>query len=116
MHRESFLRCPFCDAPIGEPEEIMGKFGNVFSGGRCGCGAVYVYDRSGHNMGDAYVDVLNLACDGDMDRAWALDPEKDYEMLELGYNSRKNKFGSHSKARISRSPVFLFLKLKNKKD
>ena len=71
---DSILRCPFCDSPIEEPQEMMSSFGSTITGGRCTCSAVYVYDRTGHNMGDAYVDVLNLACDGDLDKAWSMTP------------------------------------------
>lgn len=109
---DSILRCPFCDTPIGEPEEIMSRFGNTITGGRCACGTVYVYDRTGHNMGDAYVDVLNLACDGDLEKAWSLVPNEDYEILELTYNTRRHKFGRETVSRGKLSPSFLFVRLK----
>jgi len=108
----SILRCPFCDNPIEEPQEVMSRFGNTFSGGRCICGAVYVYDRSGHNMGDAYVDVLTLAYDGDIDKAWSETPDEDYEILELTYNVRRHKFGREPGSRGRPSPSFLFVRLK----
>lgn len=108
------LRCPFCERPLSEPEEIMSRFGNMISGGKCGCGAVFVYDRSGHNLGDAYVDALSLLCDDDMDKAWKLVPEKDYEVLELSYNSRRNKFGRGGVSRGRPSPMYLFVKMKEK--
>jgi len=73
---DNILRCPFCELPLGVLEEIRTKFGNIIEGGRCGCGAVYVYDGSGHNVGDAYVDGLTLVCNGDLDRAWSLTPER----------------------------------------
>ena len=108
----SILRCPFCDNPIEDPQEITSRFGNTFSGGRCVCGAVYVYDRSGHNMGDAYVDVLNMAYDGDLDSAWSKTPNEDYEILELTYNSRRNKFGRDTGSRGRPQPSFLFVRVK----
>ncbi|PKL50082.1 MAG: hypothetical protein CVV37_07330 [Nitrospira bacterium HGW-Nitrospira-1] len=113
---DSILRCPFCDSPIEEPKEIMGRFGNTFNGGGCICGAAYVYDRSGHNMGDAYVDVLSLACDGDLDKAWSMTPDEDYEILELTYNTRSHKFGREAVSRGRPSPGFVFVRLKINKD
>jgi hypothetical protein len=107
------LGCPFCERSLGELEEITAKFGNVISGGKCECGAVYVYDGSGHNVGDAYVDALTLLCDGDLDKAWSMTPEEDYEVKEFNYDSRKNRFSSESLGRGKRSPVYLFVKLKN---
>ena len=111
---DNVLRCPFCERDLDEPQEIMTRFGNMVSGGKCECGAAYVYERSGHNIGDAYVDVLGLACDGDMDKAWTLTPEEDYEVKELSYNTRRNKFGRESLSRGKVGPVYLFVKLKSK--
>jgi len=109
---DSILRCPFCERPIEEPQEIMSRFGNTFSGGRCICSAVYVYDRGGHSMGDAYVDVLSLVYDGDLEKAWSMTPGEDYEVLELTYNSRRHKFGREAITRGRPSPGFLFVRLK----
>lgn len=106
------LGCPFCERPLGELQEILSKFGNVINGGRCECGAAYVYDGSGHNVGDAYVDGLTLLCNGDLDRAWSMTPDEDYEVKEFNYDARKNRFSSESLGRGKRSPVYLFVKLK----
>jgi hypothetical protein len=106
---ESTLLCPFCERPIEEPKDIMSRFGNTFSGGSCECGAVYVYDRSGHNMGDAYVDILTLAYDGDIEKAWSMTPNEDYQIIELTYNTRRHKFGRETVSRGKPSPSFLFI-------
>jgi hypothetical protein len=112
MGSDNILRCPFCDRPLIAPEEIMTKFGNIISGGRCECSAAFVYDGTGHNIGDAYVDALTLVCDGDMDKAWSMTPEVDYEVKELSYNIRKNRFGREAVGRARRTPVYLFVRLK----
>lgn len=109
--QSTFLGCPFCERQLGDLEEIRSKFGNIISGGRCECGAVYVYDGSGHNIGDAYVDGLTLLCDGDLEKAWSLSPGEDYEIKEFNYDARKNRFSSESLGRGKRSPVYLFVKL-----
>ena len=49
-----------------------------FKVGRCGCGAVYSCDPTGHNIGAAIVETLVLACDNNWDFAWDLLPEEDY--------------------------------------
>jgi len=107
---DSTLRCPFCERPIEEPKEIMSRFGNTFTGGACECGVVYVYDRSGHNMGDAYVDILTLAYDGDIEKGWNMTPNEDYEIIELTYNTRRHKFGRETVSRGKPSPSFLFIR------
>ncbi len=109
---DSILRCPFCERPLGGLEEIMTKFGNVISGGRCECGAAYVCDSSGHNVGDAYVDVLTLAYDGDLNKAWSMTPDEDYEVKEFFYDQRKNRFSRETVGRGRRAAVYLFVKVK----
>jgi len=109
---DSILRCPFCDSSIEEPKEIQSRFGNIITGGNCSCGAVYVYDRTGHNMGEAYVDVLTLASEGDLDKAWSMTPGEDYDLLELTYNTRRHTFGREAVSRGRPSPGFIFLRLK----
>ena len=106
------LSCPYCDSPIESPRDITTRFGNTFSGGKCGCGAVYVYDGSGHSLGEAYVDGLAYACDGDWDRAWSLVPDEDYDITELSADTRRNKFMA---ARKGSKSTYLFIRLKETK-
>jgi hypothetical protein len=110
---DNAFRCPFCSRLLDSPGEITSRFGSSFEGGRCDCGAVFIYDRGGHSLGDAYVDALGLLCEDDWDRAWSLVPGEDYEVVERGYDSRRKRFGGEPKRR-SNSPVFLFLRLKEK--
>lgn len=108
---EKILTCPFCSAPVGDTQEIRTRFGNTFDGGICRCGAVYVYDRSGHNMGEAYVDALTFACRGDWDLAWSLIPDVDYELIEKSHNARKSKYSKRPAGR-DRTPGYIFIRLK----
>jgi hypothetical protein len=104
------LECPFCRRPIEEPQEITSRFGSTFSGGKCDCGAVYVYDESGHHVGDAYVDALAFAFNDDLDKAWSYTPGEDYEIIELSYDKRRNRFVREISGGRGRTiPVFLFL-------
>jgi hypothetical protein len=49
-----------------------------FSQGTCECGAVYVCEATGHNIGAAMVECLVSACNDEWDLAWELIPEDDY--------------------------------------
>ena len=72
-------KCPFCDEPIEPPKEVPSARILEFPRNVCkNCGAVYVYDPTGHNLGAAYVEALVFACDDDWDLAWQLLPEEDY--------------------------------------
>jgi hypothetical protein len=108
---DNLLKCPFCSRLLSAPGEIKTRFGSSYEGGKCECGSVFVYDRCGHTLGDAYVDALGLLCDDDWEKAWSLVPDQDYEVVELAYDSRRRRLGSEPRRR-SNSPVFLFLRLK----
>jgi hypothetical protein len=49
-----------------------------FPVGRCQCGAVYVSDATGHNVGAAIVETMVYACGDNDEFAWELMPEDDY--------------------------------------
>ena len=52
--------CPFCGRTIERPRNAMTEFGEIISG-RCQCGAAYVCDPTGHNVGEAYGDAMAFA-------------------------------------------------------
>ncbi len=72
--------CPFCGRIIKKPEILPVGFSD-FEAGICECGAVYVCDVTGHNRGSAFVEALLIACAGDWDLAWDLDPDTDYKEI-----------------------------------
>lgn len=46
--------------------------------GKCRCGAVYVSEPTGFNIGAAMVECMVAACDDNPDLAWELEPDVDY--------------------------------------
>jgi hypothetical protein len=68
-------KCPFCGLLIERPKDLMQS---AMPTGTCDCGAVYVLDVTGHNLGTAMMEALLYACGGDWDLAWSLTREKDY--------------------------------------
>ncbi len=112
MARTEEAKCPFCGTIIKIPHKIRTKLGCDIVGGRCECEAVYVLDQSRHNLGEAYVDALNFACEGKYDNPWELIPGEDYQELSLHYDSRTHSFG---KSRYGTENIcFLLLKKKDK--
>jgi hypothetical protein len=63
---------------IGRPTEAAQRKMTEFPLGDCECGAVYVCDATGHNVGAAMVECLVHACNDEWDLAWELVPEDDY--------------------------------------
>jgi hypothetical protein len=72
-------RCPFCDSPIDRPKKVEPRRFGDFECGACECGAVYVHDATGHNLGAAWVEAIGFACNDDWDLAWSLTPGEDYQ-------------------------------------
>jgi len=70
--------CPFCGQNISPPIEPRQRKMDEFKLGQCQCGAVYVSDQTGHNVGAAMVECLVHACDDNWDFAWDLDADEDY--------------------------------------
>lgn len=70
--------CPFCGMDVGRPVAAMQRKMREFLMGSCECGATYVADATGHNIGAAMVECLVNACNDQWDLAWELIPEDDY--------------------------------------
>ncbi len=70
--------CPFCGVDVGRTSDSLERKMTEFPVGRCDCGAVYVCDATGHNIGAAIVECLVFACGEEWDLAWELIPEDDY--------------------------------------
>ncbi len=75
--------CPFCGIDVGRPSFGTERRMREFPMGRCECGAFYVADSTGHNVGAAMVECLVNACGGNWDLAWDLLPEDDYLTAQL---------------------------------
>jgi hypothetical protein len=82
--------------------------------GSCACGAVYICDVTGHNLGSALVDALVRACNGDSDKAWNLLPEEDYlERQVKDYDLETHRIvhgGVYRGRRIGGTLLFILLK------
>lgn len=75
--------CPFCGQDVGRPVEPVQRKMDEFKLGECQCGAVYTSDPTGFNVGAAMVECMVAACDDNIDLAFDLDPEKDYQDARL---------------------------------
>ncbi|MBI4699087.1 MAG: hypothetical protein HY758_09365 [Nitrospirae bacterium] len=107
--RRRALQCPFCDNLLARPVDIEFKSMEL-TGGICTCGAVYAFDRSGHNLGETFMDALTFLCRGDVDKALTLNPDE-YETEDFDYDLHANSLGDTR--RKSKSSKILFARLKN---
>jgi hypothetical protein len=91
--------CPFCWEWLPAPR-LLYKVHSAegASGGLCECGAFFVIDHTGKSGGQALMDLLALACDGDLDRALAIREGSDFELRTkpLKEQSGRNRLAGHS--------------------
>jgi len=106
--RSTPLQCPFCDNYLIAPVEVRIRAMEL-TGGICRCGAVYVLDRSGHALGEIFMDALTFACRGDLDMALALNQEE-YETVEVDYNYHSNTTGRGGRGKQSK---VMFVRLRD---
>ncbi len=107
--RKGQLQCPFCENFLTEPIDIRLETLEL-TGGMCTCTAVYVFDRSGYNLGSAFMDALVLACKEDYDKAISLSPEE-YETETLDYDPHLNT-ACISRDITRKSPKLFFVRIK----
>ncbi len=76
--------CPMCGLYLERPKELESHHMGEMPVGKCACGAVFSYDISGKNLGQAFIEALVFASNMDWDLAWSLFPDQDYqeELLE----------------------------------
>lgn len=99
--------CPFCGGPLRPPVTVQFRFGEA-DGNRCGCGAVYIYDRTGRNMGEAFSDALVYAFEGDYDAAYSA-VQGDYEEASFVFSRRKMRFMPVGNRIARGEPKFVFV-------
>ncbi len=107
--RRKELQCPFCNNLLARPVDINFKAMEL-TGGICRCSAVYVFDRTGHNLGEIYLDALTFLCRGDLDKALSLNPE-DYETADFDYDQHTNTV-SVGRDTARKSGKLLFVRFK----
>jgi hypothetical protein len=98
--------CLFCGRPVKQPVETRTDFGQVLAG-RCDCGAVYVCDPTGHNVGEAFSDGLALA-KGDWNVGDMAGDEYDYEEMDYDLKLHCRLYG---KGMSFSSGKLLFLRM-----
>ncbi len=107
--RKQELKCPFCENLLARPAGIDTGTLDI-TGGICQCSAVYLFDQTGHNLGQMLMDALAFACKEDYDKALSLTSEE-YITEVLDYNPQTNTASLNQNVK-AKSPKLFFLKLK----
>jgi hypothetical protein len=109
-YRGRYLKCPFCFDRIMDVCEVTGSFGDEHEGGRCAnCGAVFIYDRTGRLLGEAFMDAIAMAYDWDYDKALA-GADGGYEETAVQYDTRAGKYLLGDGGPMNRNPKYYFVR------
>lgn len=83
--------CPFCDRELPRPASMAVMPGDIRSGGRCGCGALYLLDETGKGVGEIMVIGLEVVAHETAKSFTDLVPGEDYEDAILSYDWRTHR-------------------------
>lgn len=91
QRRSREVVCPFCDRELSRPVTMAVTAGDARSGGRCACGALYILDETGKDVGEIMVLGLGIVAD-ELAKTFAdLVPGEDYEDVILSYDWRTHR-------------------------
>lgn len=84
--------CPFCRAILARPKTIKINAIEDALGGMCGtCGALYLVDQTGKNVGEVMLQALGMAAEKLSKDPSDMAAGQDYEDVILDYNWRTHR-------------------------
>ncbi len=89
--RKSAPLCPFCGTELKKPVEVIISAMEKAEGGTCECGAVFLVDTTGKNVGTVMVQALSRVADAVAKDISDLAPGQDYEDAILNYDWRTHR-------------------------
>lgn len=84
-------RCPFCETELQRPEPIQTGDAEPVPGGACSCGAIYLVDPTGKNVGLIMSQALVLAAEKLGKKVADLDSDADYDDDVMSYDWRTHR-------------------------
>lgn len=92
------LSCPFCRSKLARPAEMKISAMETALGGICiSCGALYLMDPTGKNVGEIMVQALDLAAARLSKDSSDMVAGKDYDDRVLSYNWRTHRSSGEPK-------------------
>lgn len=93
------LSCPFCRGKLARPAEMKINAMETVSGGTCGtCGALYLLDSTGKNVGEIMMQALDLVAARLSKDSSDMIAGVDYEDTVLSYNWRTHRSTGEAKS------------------
>ncbi len=88
---KSAPRCPFCGSDLMRPSEITVGDAEQSTGGTCSCGALFLVDPTGKNVGTMMAQALNMMTEELKKGIGELVPDEDYQDAVLSYDWRTHR-------------------------
>ncbi len=104
-------RCPFCGVVLQRPAEMTISDEEAL-GGTCSCGAVYLVDQTGKNVGLMMAQALNMMADMLKKGVGDMNPDEDYQDAVLNYDWRTHRSTGVSKGFMDGSGRLYIFKVK----
>jgi hypothetical protein len=109
------LVCPFCRTRLARPVEMRISAIEVLSGGSCtGCGAMYLLDPTGKNVGEIMMQGLTMAAERVSKDVSSIVAGEDYEDVVLSYDYRTHRSSGVAKNFVDGCGRLYVLKVKKK--
>jgi hypothetical protein len=89
-------RCPFCGKDLQRPAEMVISDTESGPGGTCPCGAIYLVDLTGKNVGLMMAQALNMIAEALGKDVGDLVPDRDYRESILSYDWRTHRSAGES--------------------
>jgi hypothetical protein len=106
-------RCPFCRTGLARPTPSTVKALDGVPGGICrGCGALYLVDQTGKNVGELMMQALTWAAERSKKDFSRMACGDDYEDAILNYNWRLHRSSGLSRGFADRGGKMYVLKIK----
>ena len=107
------LACPFCKSGLKRPAAIKINAMEQVEGGTCSsCGALYLMDPTGKNLGEVMMQALDLAAQGLAKDASQMIAGEDYEDIVLSYNWRTHRSTGEAKGYMNGQSRLYVIKTK----
>lgn len=109
------LICPFCRTPLARPRELQLRSAETVSGGRCAtCGALYLLDPTGRNVGEVMTQALAITAEELSRDLTEIVPGEDYDDMILSYDWRTHRSAGEATHHLDRSGRLYVIRIKKK--
>jgi hypothetical protein len=106
--------CPFCRGKLERPARMDLNAMESVLGGTCSCGAIYIADPTGKNVGEVMMQALGLAAEKLSKDMTELVVGEDYEDAILSYDWRTHRSPGVSRGFMDGYGRMYVLKVKRK--